>query len=99
MKITSLTPGQLEKASNMLKAMAHPIRIAILNHLEDGKKLSVSQLHNLLKIEQSTTSHHLGIMKDKGILNSKREGKKIFYYIKDESFNKIIDCVGNCACL
>jgi ArsR family transcriptional regulator, virulence genes transcriptional regulator len=99
MKITSLTPGQLEKASNMLKAIAHPIRIAILNHLEDGKKLSVSQLHNLLKIEQSTTSHHLGIMKDKGILNSKREGKKIFYYIKDESFNKIIDCVGNCACL
>jgi DNA-binding transcriptional ArsR family regulator len=99
MKITALTPAQLEKASIMLKAIAHPIRIAILNHLEEGKKLSVSQLHELLNIEQSTTSHHLGIMKDRGILVSKREGKKIFYYIKDDSFNKIIDCVGNCACL
>jgi len=99
MKITSLTPVQLEKASIMLKAIAHPIRIEILNYLEDGKKLSVSQLHELLNIEQSTTSHHLGIMKDKGILVSKREGKKIFYYIKDDNFNKIIDCVANCACL
>jgi DNA-binding transcriptional ArsR family regulator len=99
MNITSLTPAQLERASIMLKAIAHPIRIAILNHLDEGRKLSVSQLHELLNIEQSTTSHHLGIMKDKGILVSKREGKKIFYYIKDDSFNKIIDCVGNCACL
>jgi DNA-binding transcriptional ArsR family regulator len=99
MKITALTSAQLEKASIMLKAIAHPTRIAILNHLEDGKKLSVSELHKLLNIEQSTTSHHLGIMKDKGILISKREGKKIFYYIKDENFNKIIDCVGNCACI
>jgi DNA-binding transcriptional ArsR family regulator len=99
MKVTSLTPGQLEKASIMLKAIAHPTRIAILNYLEDGSKMSVSQLHELLNIEQSTTSHHLGIMKDKGILLSKREGKKIFYYTKDNSFNKIIDCVGNCACI
>lgn len=99
MKITSLTPAQLEKASAMLKAIAHPIRIAILNHLEEGKKLSVSQLHELLNIEQSTASHHLGIMKDKGILISKRVGKNIYYYIKDDNFNTIIDCVGNCACL
>jgi DNA-binding transcriptional ArsR family regulator len=99
MKITSLTPFQLEKASIILKAIAHPVRIAILNHLDEGRKLSVSQLHELLNLEQSTTSHHLGIMKDKGILVSKREGKKIYYYIKDDSFNKIIDCVGNCACL
>ena len=99
MKITSLTTEQLEKASAMLKAIAHPVRIAILDHLEDGRKLSVSDLHELLKIEQSTASHHLGIMKDKGILISKREGKKIFYFIKDKNFNKIVECVGSCACL
>ena len=99
MKITSLTSDQLEKASAMLKAIAHPVRIAILDQLEDGRKLSVSELHESLNIEQSTASHHLGIMKDKGILVSKREGKKIFYFIKDTHFNKIIECVGSCACL
>ena len=99
MKITSLTSDQLEKASAMLKAIAHPVRIAILDQLEDSRKLSVSELHESLNIEQSTASHHLGIMKDKGILVSKREGKKIFYFIKDKNFNKIIECVGSCACL
>jgi len=90
MKITSLTADQLEKAS---------VRISILDILDDGCKLSVSELHEQLNIEQSTASHHLGILKDKGILVSKREGKKIFYFIKDRNFNKIIECVGTCACL
>jgi len=99
MKITSLTADQLEKASGMLKAIAHPVRISILDILDDGCKLSVSELHEQLNIEQSTASHHLGILKDKGILVSKREGKKIFYFIKDRNFNKIIECVGTCACL
>ena len=38
MVVNELTVEQLEKAANMLKAMAHPMRIAILNYLEDGEK-------------------------------------------------------------
>ena len=75
MKLQSLKPEQLESASNMLKAIAHPMRIAILSFLEDGRKLTVTEIHELLNIEQSTTSHHLGIMKDKGVLSSQRDGK------------------------
>ena len=66
MKITDLNIGQLESAANMLKAIAHPMRIAILSFLEDGKRLSVTEIYEKLQIEQSTTSHHLGILKDKG---------------------------------
>ena len=51
MKVSDLNPDQLEKAASMLKAIAHPMRIAILNFLEDGKKLTVTEIHNLLKIE------------------------------------------------
>jgi len=98
MKFNELTPEQLNKASNMLKAIAHPMRIAILNYLEDGKKLSVSEIHELLKIEQSTTSHHLGILKDKGVLSSQREGKNTYYFLKHDNLSSIVDCISKCAC-
>ena len=97
MKIRDLDAEAMERAAGMLKAIAHPMRIAILNHLEDGKKLTVTEIHNLLEIEQSTTSHHLGILKDKGVLASKREGKNTFYYIKHNSLRSIVDCVSRCS--
>ena len=95
MHFNDLTPEQLEKASGMLKAIAHPVRIAILNYLEDGKKLTVTEIHELLKLEQSTTSHHLGILKDKGVLASKREGKNTYYFLKQNNLATIIDCINN----
>lgn len=97
MKIKDLDPEMLERAASMLKAIAHPMRIAILNHLEDGKKLTVTEIHQLLNIEQSTTSHHLGILKDKGVLASQREGKNTFYYLKHNSLRNIVDCVSKCS--
>jgi DNA-binding transcriptional ArsR family regulator len=97
MKIKELEPEKLEQAANMLKAIAHPMRIAILGYLEDGKKLTVTEIHELLQIEQSTTSHHLGILKDKGVLSSKREGKNTYYFLKHCSLSNIVDCISNCT--
>ena len=97
MLIKDLTPEQLEGAANMLKAIAHPMRIAILSYLEDGKKLTVTEIHELLKIEQSTTSHHLGILKDKGVLSSKREGKNTYYFLKHSNLSNIVNCVSKCT--
>ena len=88
----------LEKATGMLKAMAHPIRISILHFLKNGDKMTVTQIHERLGIEQSTTSHHLGILKDKGVLCSKRDGKNTYYYIKHLVLGQIIDCMKSCAC-
>lgn len=87
----------LEYAAGMLKAMAHPMRIAILSFLEDGVRMSVTEIHQRLKIEQSTTSHHLGILKDKGVLSSKREGKNTFYFLKNDNLSQIIECLGKCT--
>lgn len=98
LKIKELDADKLEIAANMLRAMAHPMRIAILKHLEGGKRLTVTEIHELLGIEQSTTSHHLGILKDKGVLCAKREGKNTFYYMKYDIMSQIIDCLQTCAC-
>ena len=98
MVINEYTVEQLEHAASMLKAMAHPMRIAILNQLENGKRLTVTEIHEALGIEQSTASHHLGILRDKDVLVAKREGKNTFYSIKHERLNTLIDCISKCAC-
>ncbi|MHC1703330.1 MAG: ArsR/SmtB family transcription factor [Tenuifilaceae bacterium] len=96
-QIRELKVDQLEQAVNMLKAIAHPMRISIINLLEDGRKMTVTEIHEKLKIEQSTTSHHLGILKDKGVLSSKRDGKNTLYFLRNENLGKILDCIGKCT--
>jgi DNA-binding transcriptional ArsR family regulator len=93
-----LTTEKLEKASEMLKSIAHPIRISIVNALKNGEKLTVTQIHNHLGIEQPVTSHHLGILKEKGVLCSKRDGKNTYYYLKHLVLGQIIDCMNSCHC-
>jgi DNA-binding transcriptional ArsR family regulator len=97
MNLSELNVEQLENAANMLKAIAHPKRIAIIGYLEGGKKLTVTQIHELLDIEQSTTSHHLGILKDKGVLSSNREGKNTYYYLKHQNLTQIVECLNRCC--
>ncbi len=98
MKFNNLTSEQLEKASAMLKAIAHPMRITIISFLENGRKMTVSEIHEQLNIEQSTTSHHLGILKDKGVLTSHREGKNTYYYLKHDNLATIVECISKCTC-
>lgn len=98
MKVQELKPEQLEQAATMLKAIAHPMRIAIISFLEDGKKLTVTEIHERLKLEQSTTSHHLGILKDKGVLGSQRDGKNTYYFLKHAELSNIVECISGCAC-
>jgi DNA-binding transcriptional ArsR family regulator len=97
MEFKELNPDRLEKAANMLKAIAHPIRISIVGCLEDGKKKTVTEIHQQLGIEQSTASHHLGILKDKGVLSSKRDGKNTWYFLKHENLKTVLNCVSVCC--
>jgi len=97
MEIKNINPDNLEKAAGMLKAIAHPVRISIIGCLEPGKRKNVTEIHNLIGIEQSTASHHLGILKDKGVLGSKREGKNTYYFLKHETIVTLLNCIGDCC--
>ncbi|MCJ7449997.1 MAG: metalloregulator ArsR/SmtB family transcription factor [Bacteroidales bacterium] len=97
MEFKDLDPESLEKVANMLKAMAHPIRISIVGYLEDGKKRTVTEIHKQLGIEQSTASHHLVILKDRGVLASKRDGKNTWYFLKHQNLKTILNSVGECC--
>jgi len=97
MGITDTDINMFESAASMLKAIAHPMRVAIIRLLEEGEKKTVTEIHNILDIEQSTTSHHLGILKDKGVLASERKGKNTYYFLKHNSLKNIIACVSKCT--
>ena len=98
MEFTDLKPDEIERAASMLKAISHPMRLAILGRLSNGNRLNVTEIHKLLQIEQSTASHHLGILKDKGILASVRQGKNTHYYLKRENLSQLVRCISECAC-
>jgi DNA-binding transcriptional ArsR family regulator len=97
MKQIQIKTENLERAANMLKAMAHPVRIRIIDCLEDGKEHTVTEIHNKLEIEQSVTSHHLGILKDKGVLSSRRTGKNTYYFLKHENIRALLTCINSCC--
>ena len=97
MEIKELNPETLEKAANMLKAIAHPVRISIVQYLEDGRKRTVTEIYRKLGIEQATASHHLVILRDRGVLSSRREGKNTWYSLKHPNLRSVLASVGECC--
>jgi len=87
---------KLELAAGKLRAISHPMRIAIIELLAQGKPLSVTEIYSSLHIEQATASHHLNILKSKNVLISRRDGKKIFYDLQSQSITEIIECINRC---
>ena len=88
--------NHLEKAADRLKAIAHPLRIAIIEMLDEEGPLSVSEIFEKLDIMQANASHHLSILKNRGILKSERVGKKIIYDLNNEIIGEIVQCLSRC---
>ena len=84
---------RIDKAAYVLKAVAHPLRIKIIQMLNENKELNVSTIYKNLNAEQSLISHHLINMRDKGILDIRRSGKNIFYFLVDNTVAEIIECI------
>ena len=86
----------LEKAAFILKTIAHPSRLAIVNILAKQEWQAVSEITKKLNIEQSLTSHHLNTMKNKGVLESRRDGKSIKYKLKLTEVMQVLTCIEHC---
>ena len=70
-------------AAEMLKAIAHPIRISIVELLAKSGQMNVTEIHQTLNIKQAIASHQLNILKNRGVLNSKRKGKNSYYSVRN----------------
>lgn len=97
-KFSQINKEKLEKAAYILKAVAHPTRLAIIQLLEQEDGLSVNEICEVLNCEQSLISHHLINMKLRGILQSNKEGLNMYYSLKERDITKLLTCIENCDC-
>lgn len=84
-----------EKAAQILKTVAHPIRLKVVDLLEQ-KDMTVGEIQSALGISQSLTSQQLSIMKSRGILKSHRVGKLMYYSIEMAEVLHILECLRRC---
>jgi ArsR family transcriptional regulator len=75
--------------SDFLKALAHPVRLHVIEYLKDGEA-SVGRLVEALGVEQSSLSRHLAILRDMGILESRQEKKNVYYNVHDHDIFKVL---------
>lgn len=88
----SLETQQLERAADILKTVAHPVRLQIIDCLEAGER-TVTELCQWIGAQQPYMSQQLNLMKAKGILASRRNGNQVHYSIANPSVVKVIHCV------
>jgi len=81
-----------QHVAEVLKAVAHPVRLQIVDVLEHGS-LCVGDIVLKTGHPQSVVSQQLGIMKDKGVLECRREGTKAFYSIRNTQVINLLHCV------
>ena len=82
-----------EEDVQMLRALAHPLRLRLVMELMQRGTCNVTQLTELLNIPQSTVSQHLSKMKGK-VLRAERRGLEIYYHINNLKASKIVNVLG-----
>ncbi len=84
-----------EKQAQIVKAMAHPVRIAVLDYLRDGERC-VCDIAEHIGCERSNVSQHLSVMLSAGILECRKDGLNVMYKLKAPCVLGFFDCITNC---
>ncbi len=87
----------ISRASRSLKAMSHPLRLKILCTLGD-KEVSVQDIVDTVGTSQSNISQHLAILRDKGILASRKDANKVYYRVGDTRTLRLIGMMQEVFC-
>jgi len=87
----------IDRASRSLKAMSHPLRLKILCTLGD-REVSVQDIVENVGTSQSNISQHLAILRDKGILASRKDANRVYYRVGDPRTLKLIGMMREVFC-
>ena len=80
-----------------MKAIAHPLRLKVLCVLGDGE-LSVQEIVDSVGTTQSNISQHLAILRDKGVLTTRKDANRVFYRIGDQRTLKLVVMMRDVFC-
>jgi len=87
----------IERAAFALKAMSHPLRLKILCAVGE-QELAVQDIVDCVGTTQSNVSQHLAKLRDKDILDSRRDANRIFYRVKDERTLRLVEMMRDVFC-
>jgi len=76
--------------AEFFKALAHPLRIQIIDALRGGE-IGVSDLCTRLKVEQSSVSQQLAQLRSRNIVVGRKEGQNVYYSIRDKAIFRLLD--------
>ncbi len=83
---------RFEARSAIIKAMAHPTRLMIIEELEKQERC-VSELTKMVGADTSTVSKHLLVLKNSGLVDLEKRGQMVFYKLKCPCILKFISCI------
>ena len=84
-------------AVNLLKGLANESRLMIMCVLSEGE-VSVGQLNQRIKLSQSALSQHLAVLRDQGLVQTRRESQTIYYRLSDSAALNIIELLHDVYC-
>jgi ArsR family transcriptional regulator, arsenate/arsenite/antimonite-responsive transcriptional repressor len=87
-----ITFEEAEIRSRIIKAMAHPVRLMAIDLLKEGEK-TFSSLNAMFNLDKSTVSKHLLVLKEAGILSSRKEGADMIYRLEVPCVTDFFSCV------
>lgn len=89
--------NKLEYMSQIMKAIAHPLRIGIIDLLLQSNELKVKEIHTLLNIQQPEASKQLKVLKNAGLVNVNKIGTTRIYSIVDSDIGNLLSCLESCG--
>lgn len=87
-----ITLEEAEIRSRIIKAMSHPVRLMIIEALKEGE-LSFSKINKMFESDKSTVSKHLLVLKQSGIVSSKKSGADMIYKLEVPCITDFFGCV------
>ncbi len=81
---------EMIRKADILKAIAHPVRLCIVKGLLENGECKVTDIQQCLEVPQSTVSQHLTRLKAAGIVEGRRDGVEIYYYLVNDEVKNVI---------
>jgi ArsR family transcriptional regulator len=88
---------RLASAVNMLKVIAHPVRLGIVDLLTTHPQLTVLDIQEKMGLPQAIASQHLTLMEDKGVLISEKIGRNKYISLRFPNMKHIVICIEHCC--
>ncbi len=82
-----------EKRASILKALAHPSRLKLVDKLSEADEVCVCDLTEVIGSDMSTVSRHLSQLKNAGIVESEKRGQMVFYRLRVKCLKSLFSCI------